>query len=192
MMNPQTRALVIYIGRLTLICGLTLFLFNLFASTFIQKHIHQDRLRSLSALLPSATVFIPYSKGKTIEDASIIVGRDANKKKVGYVILSEGYGFGGPIQLLVGISGSKITGIQILAHKEPSGMGSLITDTKTMPGQFFSFQGQFKGKSIFDRFSTHEDIIPLTGATISSQGVGDGILKAIKIYRRLENVQYES
>jgi electron transport complex protein RnfG len=190
-MNNQTRNLIVYITQLTLLCGLVLFLVNIFASTAIRGHLHHARLQSISTLLPSATSFSSLDKTKTIEASSVIIGVDASKKKVGYVISSEGHGYGGPIRMLVGISGSKITGIQILSLTETAGMGSLVIETKPMTGRVFTFQGQFANKSIFDQFNTHEDIIALTGATITSQGVGTGIQEAVKIYRRLENVQYE-
>ena len=192
MIPEHIRPPIFIIVRLTLMCALSLFLVNIFTSVMIQTHVRQDRLASFSRLLPKATTFKPYAKNRTLENATIILGFDKEQKKAGYIINSTGHGYGGPIKMLVGISGSKITSIQILSHGETRGMGSRATDTQPMAGRAFTFQGQFNNKSIFDQFSTHEDIIALSGATITSQGVGDGIEAAVKIYRRLENVQYEN
>ncbi len=191
MIPIHTQRLLLYIARLALICALSLFLVNLITSIITQNRERQDQQYSFSKLLPLATSFVPYAKDRTLENANIIIGWDHAHKKIGYIIRSTGHGYGGPIKLLVGISGSKVTNIQILSHVETAGMGSLIAHSEPMAGRSFTFQGQFSNKSIFDRFSTHEDILTLSGATISSQGVGDGILDAIKLYRRLENVQYE-
>ncbi len=191
MIPTHIRPQILFISRLVLICAFLLFGVNLMTSTLIQNHLRQDRQTSFSKLLPTAASFSPYAKNRTLENASIIIGWDKAHKKTGYIISSTGHGYGGPIRLLVGFSGSKVTRIQILSHVETTGMGSLITHPEPMTGRAFTFQGQFNNKSIFDRFSTHEDIIALSGATITSQGVGDGILAAVKIYRRLENVQYE-
>ena len=192
MIPVQLRPLVFYFLRLTLICGSILFTVNLLTSTATLNHVRTSRLASFSTLLPTAHSFIPYAKNRTLQNAHIIIGKDASQKKVGYIIHSTGYGYGGPINILVGLSGSKVTGIEILSHSETAGMGAMIANHSPMAGRAFTFQGQFSQKSVFDQFSTHEDIIALSGATISSQGVGDAIQAAIKIYRRLENIQYEN
>lgn len=190
-MEPQTRQLINYFGKLAMICGLVLFMAYLLTYGTIKEHLRQEHLDTWHTLLPTATTFVPYINKQALENATIILGLGPDKKKVGYVMTSEGRGYGGPIKLLVGISGSKVTGIRILSHTETAGLGSHIMDKDPMLGHIVTFQGQFANKSVFDQFSAHEDIIAITGATITSQGVGDGIQKAVKTYRRLENIQYE-
>ena len=185
MISDDLQSRARYVLVVALICGGVLLVAHLLTSTFLESHTRKARLQIFVHLLPSANYFTSYTK-------PIILGLDASKKKVGYILASSGHGYGGPVTLLVGLSGSKVTGIEILSHTETTGMGNLIMHKSPMSGRAFGFQGQFNQKSIFDQFSTHEDIIALSGATISSQAVGDAIKGAIKIYRRLENIQYEN
>jgi len=60
----------------------------------------------------------------------------------------------------------------VLKQKETPGLGSAITK--------MSFLQQFIGKSLKDRLAPKEDIDTITGATISTRAVCDGIKQALK------------
>ena len=82
-------------------------------------------------------------------------------------------GYSGPIEMLVGVGkDGKVTGLKILNHRETPGLGANITK----PG----FLKQFIGKSVKDPIEPKKDIDAITGATISSKAVCEGVRKVLK------------
>lgn len=82
-------------------------------------------------------------------------------------------GYGGPIELMVGIDGKgKVSGVKVLNHRETPGLGANIVGTK--------FLDQFKGKTFDDPIEPKKDIDAITGATISSRAVCVGVREALK------------
>jgi electron transport complex protein RnfG len=82
-------------------------------------------------------------------------------------------GYGGPIEMLVGVDQEgKVSGVKILNQRETPGLGANIVKPK--------FLAQFKGKSLKDPIEPKKDIDALTGATISSRGVCEGVKEALK------------
>ena len=109
----------------------------------------------------------------------------SNGDKIGYAFLAVGKGYGGDIDILVGLEDeTTIKGITIISSLETPGLGSRITES--------SFIDKFIGLNIDDvalrQFGGQLDTI--TGSTISSKAVIEGIRKAaeekIKLLRDSE------
>lgn len=106
-----------------------------------------------------------------------------NGSTVGYTIKLNTKGYGGNIELMVGISNDgKVQGIKILSQSETPGLGA----NSTQP----AFYGQFKGKSIekelqVTKTSSAQDneIQAITGATITSKAVTRGVNEAVNFYK---------
>ena len=82
-------------------------------------------------------------------------------------------GWGSDIELLVGVDKTgKIAGVKILKIADTPGLGMNATDPK--------FLAQFVGKTAIDKFKAKQDVQAITGATITSQGVADGVKKALE------------
>lgn len=98
---------------------------------------------------------------------------DAAGNPIGLVISTEGPGFNGPIQVMLGLNLEKreITGVKVLAQSETPGLGARITEDW--------FLRQFTGKSFDDPFAPKADIDSITGATISTGAVSSTIKQAI-------------
>lgn len=122
-------------------------------------------------------VFIP--SGSVISE---VYRGYSSDKPVGYTIKATPKGYGGTIELMVGISDSgKISGIKIMSHSETPGLGANSTNPK--------FYGQFKGKPIDNPLnvvktgaSKDNEIDAITGATITSKGVASGVNEAVEFY----------
>ena len=72
---------------------------------------------------------------------------------------------------MVGVDTSgEVAGVELLGHTETPGLGARIADE--------SFISQFKGKMIDEAFLLGEDVDGITGATISSRAITDGIKNA--------------
>lgn len=89
-----------------------------------------------------------------------------NGKVVGYAIVVEERGFGGRMEVLVGISEEgTVAGVRILTHGETPGLGSRVAEEE--------FLVQFIGKDL-EKIALKRDggeIEGVTGATISSRAV---------------------
>ena len=88
----------------------------------------------------------------------------------GYVVeCNSPNGFGGAIDMMAGINNAgEVTGIAIISHAETSGLGSKATDPE--------WQAQFQGAT--DTVSVAKDggsIVAITGSTITSRAVCDGV-----------------
>ena len=96
---------------------------------------------------------------------------------------TNGGGFGGDIKVMVGydINENKLTGIQVISHKETPGIGSRVTEDQ--------FTQKFKGVDIKVKFATKGDggdIDSITGATYSSRGVCEAIKRSVALYPEIK------
>lgn len=94
----------------------------------------------------------------------------------GYVFKVTTSGYGGEIKMLVGIDAdSKVSGIEILSLSETPGLGTKVKDDP-------SYLEQFKGKSAEAELVLGTDIKAISGATISSTAVTNGVNTAIEFF----------
>ncbi|MCX8083080.1 MAG: RnfABCDGE type electron transport complex subunit G [bacterium] len=109
-----------------------------------------------------------------VEEKEYISVYDGEKKTLGRIYHIVQAGYGGPIVIKVGFdTEGKIKGVRILEQSETPGLGTKITEK--------SFLDQFTGKSgnelYLKKYNKEGRIDAITGATISSKAVSDGILK---------------
>ncbi len=100
------------------------------------------------------------------------------------VFESFGKGFGGDIGVMVGVNleTDKLLGMGVTTHAETPGLGSRAKDDP-------SFRAQFKGSSITESFKVKSDggqIDAVSGATITSQGVCQGVTDSSGFYSKLK------
>lgn len=87
----------------------------------------------------------------------------------------EEKGYSAPIAMLIGLGiDSRLTGIKVLDYRESYrySRGDFIAD--------LPFQSQFPGKAITDEFRVTRDIDGMSGATLSSFGIGRGTCEAAR------------
>lgn len=91
-------------------------------------------------------------------------------KEIGYAFLAVGKGYGGEIDILVGLDEDfTVKEVTIISHTETPGLGGKITEA--------SFRDQFKGLSV-DDIALRKDggkVDAITGATISSKAVVEAV-----------------
>jgi len=122
--------------------------------------------RSLKEVLPGAETFNAAGKeGKIFEGV-------AAGKTVGTAVLVAPRGYSGNIRMLVGVDGElKVRGIKVLDQRETPGLGTNILKPK--------FLSQFVGKNAADKLEPKKDVEAITGATISTRGVCEGVREAL-------------
>lgn len=178
-------------GTLFAFCAIAaLFLagMNNLTAPIIEKRNQVANNEARTEVLPSAKEF------KKVEEASyksanaatileVFEGEDAGKK-VGYTIKAAPSGYGGPIEITVGISAEgKITGVSVGNNAETPGLGAKAKDA--------FFIDQYKDKEAKElevlKAGTPADnqIKAISGATITSNAVTNGVNDAIKVFDAL-------
>lgn len=150
---------------------------NSITSPIIAENTAKAADATRTELLPAATSFTQYDgelvevvKDKVfVEDCYIAEG-------VGMVVTVKTASFGGLLTEMVGIDASgAITGVKVTAHADTKGLG-----TKAHEGEFVS---QYQGKTTLafaDNVKGDPDIKYVSGATISTNGVYQGVCAALK------------
>ncbi len=107
----------------------------------------------------------------------------------GYAIQVAPGGFGGDINMMVGIDlEGKVTGISIISHAETAGLGA-VAGADTSAGE--AFRGQFVGKSgqlkvEKDGGTGDQKIDAISSSTITSRAVVSGVNAAIACAAQLK------
>ncbi len=102
----------------------------------------------------------------------------------GYAVEVAPSGFGGAITMMVGVqSDGRVTGISIISHAETPGLGAVAAQN-TDKGVAFrdQFIGLVEGITIG---SGENQIDSLSGATISSQAIVDGVNAALACIKNM-------
>jgi len=121
-----------------------------------------------------------------IKDEEILLFMGKKKDKLWAIAYeSMGGGFGGDLKVMVGydLDKNKMTGIQIIDHKETPGVGSKVTEDQ--------FTKMFKGLDLDTNFAIKSDggnIDGITGATYSSRGVSEAIQKSIALFPEIKKM----
>ncbi len=109
-------------------------------------------------------------------------GLDAAGAALGYVVETAAKGYGGDISLMVGVDAAgAVQGVSILSISETAGLG--------MNAENPDFLAQFVGKSgqigVLKNGSSETEIQALTGATITSEAMADGVNQALAVCAQL-------
>ena len=95
------------------------------------------------------------------------------KADSGYVVEVAPQGFGGEIDMVVGIDADgTITGVSIIKMSETSGLGSRAKSEDW-------FLEQYAGKTTGDTLVVKDNIDALSGATVTSKAVTSGVNSAL-------------
>ena len=135
-------------------------------------------------LLPAATSFEQFD-GEMVElvPDKVYVTDCYIAPGVGMVVTVNTSSFGGILTEMVGIDADgKITGVKVTKHADTKGLGTKAHDS--------SHTQQYIGLTELTATSAKEDpaITPVSGATISSNGVHYGVYAALEQYKQVGGV----
>ena len=134
--------------------------------------IEQD---SMKQLLSDADLFtqIDSISDTLVKKVFVATGSD---KVVGYVLNVEPKGYGGAISLLVGLDQNMtVKGVKILSHSETPGFGA-NAEKPSFIEQYIGKQGNLK---VTKTSPKEDEIQAITGATITSEAITDGVNAAV-------------
>lgn len=165
------------------VASLMLSLTNNITAPVIEQRNIQANNESRQEVLQVAEEFseVKDVKGDLIEE---VYQGTKGGEVVGYTIKTTPKGYGGKVEVMVGISNDgKISGVKIGNHTETPGLGSKSADP--------SFKDQYNGKStktplnvVKGNASNENDIVAISGATITSKAVTDGVNAAMDVYEQ--------
>lgn len=133
--------------------------------TLIPNYFHSSNefLPQMKESLPQASSF-----NKIASNPLTFEGISQSEEKVGYVVVGEGNGYGGPLTVVTGIGlQGDIVKVVIANHKDTPSFIQQVVDA--------DYLKQFKGKKVSDPLSIHKDIDSISGATLSSKGISQAI-----------------
>ncbi|MFH1428626.1 MAG: FMN-binding protein [Candidatus Margulisiibacteriota bacterium] len=148
--------------------------------------LHKSLVLMLVAGFAGLLLSVTYSFTAPYIEKSKLEAKLLAEKEVGGTpqeVIVKGYG--GDINMLVGVSDEgAVTGVKVLSMLETPGLGALASNPEKLKGRPFSFLGQFIGSTIASKLRAKEDIVAITGATITSQAIADGVSLALKKVQR--------
>ncbi len=104
-------------------------------------------------------------------------------ERVGFCVQNASSGYGGDITLLTGIDKDyKVTGVALLSHAETAGLGANADKAE--------FKNQYKGKTenigVVKNSPKENDIVAISGATITSKAVTNGVNEAVRLAKEAQ------
>jgi len=155
-----TLVVVISIVALTLANGIT------------KDKIVQAKQDAVAEML--ATLF-PNMESFTYDENGGLYTVLSGGEPIGHAFMAQGRGYGGTIDILIGLKpdNKSLQGIKIITQQETPGLGAKIINT--------SFLDQFNGVGVNEVELSRDGgkIDAITGATISSTAVVNGVKQAI-------------
>ncbi|MDO5010560.1 MAG: RnfABCDGE type electron transport complex subunit G [Intestinibacter bartlettii] len=169
------------------VAALLLAFTNSVTADTIAKRSEQANAEARKLVLESAQDFeevkdIKTDNSKGVEVSEIYEAKDASGNVVGYTLKVLPSGYGGTIELMVGIDSAngQVSGINVVSNSETAGLGAKSTDPE--------FSDQYKGKPL-EELSVLKNGTPgdteikaISGATITSTAVTNGVDAAIEVY----------
>lgn len=118
------------------------------------------------------------------EDALVYRVYSADAPAAALFVVSARDGYAGPIRLLVGVDvGGRVTGIQVLEHRETPGLGDLVESSKS------DWTTQFTGRSIGDPVAAGWAIRSdggtfdaLTGASVTPRAIITAVRQTLEYF----------
>lgn len=137
------------------------------AANFATDDTLADALKNADALLKDAGF-------DTVSVSDALYVTDAAGARIGCVMTLSGKGYGGAIELTLGVTAKNtISGIAILSQSETAGLGAKCTEE--------SFYGQFAGKTaapltvVKTGAAGDTEIDAISGATVTSKGITEAV-----------------
>lgn len=159
--------LIVTLFAISAICAVLLGLVNNITMGPIEVATQAKTQAAMEAVLPADSYTeVAYTGGDPLVTKVYQAG-DA-----GYVVQVAPSGFGGVLDIMVGVNtDGTCSGVSIISHSETSGLGANATKE--------DFRSQFVGKSNVAVTKDGGEIAALTGATITSRAVCNGVNAAI-------------
>ena len=160
---------------------------NQITAPMIAKNAEKELIQARKTVLCEATDFYPVDMSN-YEDAPVfaVYAGKAGGSKVGYCVNVKPKGYGGEIDMLVGVTNAGVVErVAILSMTETAGLGAKAQDA--------SFLQQYAGKKpdtalsvIKNGTKKDDEVVAISGATVTSKAVTEGVQAALDVVLQLE------
>ena len=138
---------------------------------------------ALAAVAPEGAAFEPMEVSDAVAAAASAQGGTITEMYTmstgGYAMKVVASGSQGNIEMIVGVDDTNaITGISVVSNAETGGIGSKVMENKPNDAGV-GVLDQFKGMSGAGSLVVKQNIIPISGATVSTKGVTSGANAAL-------------
>ncbi len=184
-MNKNAKFIIklaLILFTISAVCVFILALCNNLTKDTIYKINIENEEKARKEVLVAKT----FEKVEYDGEEEVYIGKNG-EEKVGYAIKVSPKGFGGNIDMMVGIDkDGLVTGISIINILETPGLGSKANDDK--------FLSQYTGLSknitvIKSGIANGNEINAISGATVTSNAVTKGVNEALGIANKLTEVE---
>lgn len=173
----KTESTVMYVARL----AITLLLITACVAAALAgvNAVTEDRIAAIKEANTKDAIEAVLPGGGEEVDAAVTGNvKNVYASDTGYAILVTPSGFGGTIEMMVGVAkDGTVLGISVISHSETAGLGA-VAAADTSAGE--AFRGQFAGMS--GTLAVSKDggeVEALTGATITSRAVTKAVNEAV-------------
>lgn len=105
------------------------------------------------------------------QQQGIFVARDEQGAIVGYAAAGQAPGYGGPVELLVGVTpDGEIAGVRLIQERETPGFFRLVLESGLL--------SQYGQRTVADPLQLGDDLDAVSGATMSAEGVAAAVRRA--------------
>lgn len=166
----------------TAVTGIILGVVEHFTSAAIRQVELAAKNEAFKNVMPIAQTFEPMDKAESDSVLDIVQAKD-DSGVVGWCMTVETKSYGGPLQFIAGITkDGTVKAINILSHSDTPGLGARATEPE--------FYGQFTDKSqlplkvVKGSAGNPDEIAAISGATITSNAVTDGVNAAVEYWSK--------
>ena len=150
-------------GLLAAVNGLT--------ADVIAANAQKEREAAVAAIFPAMTS-MQDAAGEWPADVCGVFAIYQNGEPIGYAVDLNTRGYGGEINMTVGIgTDGTVCGVRVISHSETPGLGSRAT--------LASYLDNFIG--VGESLTVKEDVDAISGATVSSRAIVNGINLALSL-----------
>ncbi len=160
--EPSTLKMTLTLAFVCLISALILAVSYGYFQPIIDKNKLSEQDKIYLEVFPKATSFEKLSYALTNDSCikELYLAKKDNDE-IGKVAICHSRGYGGNIEMMIGISEDKVTKVKVLSNKETPGLGTKVAE--------YPFLSQFDDSSFDKGYDT------ISGATISSSAVISGV-----------------
>ena len=135
----------------------------------------KERVEILAKVFPAAERFEAVDRGFLKYEVAY-----KGEERIGGAFYTEGKGYGGPMQIMVGIDREgKVVEVLLLSHQETLGLWTKQADQE--------FRAQFRGKSrpfLLKRDDPSGNLDGVASATISCRAIIGAVEEALRIFKK--------
>ena len=144
---------------------------NALTVDIIAANAQKEREKAVGEIFSDMTS-MQDAEGEWLNGVNTVYAVYQNDVWIGYAVDLDSRGYGGEINMIVGIgTDGTVCGVRVISHSETPGLGSRAT--------LSDYLDNFIG--VGERLTVKEDVDAISGATISSKAVVDGINLALSL-----------